>query len=69
MVLRFLIQSGVVVIPKSTHRERMEENLSVFDFSLSQEDMAAVQALDEGESAFFSHYDPDTVEWFMGLVR
>ena len=69
VVLRFLIQSGVVVIPKSTHRERMEENLSVFDFSLSQEDMAAVQALDEGESAFFSHYDPDTVEWFMGLVR
>lgn len=66
--LRFLIQSGVAVIPKSTHKARMEENFNVLDFTLSPEDMAAIQALDTGESLFFSHYDPQTVEWFMSLV-
>lgn len=65
--LRFLIQSGVVVIPKSTRRERMLENFSVFDFALTDEDMAAIQALDEGESLFFSHYDPSVVEWLTKL--
>ena len=68
VVLRFLMQSDVVVIPKSTHRERMAENLDVFGFTLSEEDMLTIRGLDEGESAFFSHYDPDTVEWFMTLV-
>ena len=67
--LRFLLQSDVVVIPKSTHRERMEENLNVFDFTLSDDDMRAVAALDEGESAFFSHYDPATVEYLTGLGK
>ena len=67
--LRFLIQSTVVVIPKSTHKERMEQNFNVFDFTLSAEDMAAIQALDEGESLFFSHYDPATVEMITGLHR
>ena len=67
--LRYLIQSGVIVIPKSVRRERMEENLNVFDFKLSESDMAALSALDEGESAFFSHYDPSTVEWFMSIVN
>ena len=62
--LRFLIQRGVVVIPKSTHKERMEQNLDVFDFSLSAEDMDAIAKLDKSESLFFSHYDPDTVKWF-----
>lgn len=66
--LRFLIQSGVVVIPKSTHKERMEENFNVFDFQLTAEEMARIEALDGGESLFFSHYDPKTVEWFMSLV-
>ena len=56
--LRFLIQSDVVVIPKSTHKERMAENLDVFDFQLSQEDMVAIRALDDGQSAFFSHSRP-----------
>ena len=65
--LRFLIQSGVVVIPKSTRRERMLENFSVFDFALTDEDMTAMQALDEGESLFFSHYDPSVVEWLTKL--
>lgn len=55
--LRFLLQRDVVVIPKSTHRERMEQNLNVFDFTLSEEDMEAIRKLDEGESLFFSHYD------------
>lgn len=66
--LRFLIQSGVVVIPKSTHRERMEENFQVFDFTLHEEEMARIEALDGGQSLFFSHYDPQTVEWFMTLA-
>lgn len=69
--LRFLLQSDVVVIPKSTHKERMEQNLNVFDFTLSEEDMNAIRALDEGESLFFSHYDPATVEMLtnMGKTR
>ena len=65
--LRFLLQSDVVVIPKSVHKARMAENLQVFDFSLDAEDMAAIQALDQEESAFFSHYDPATVEFITGL--
>ena len=69
VALRFLLQSDVVVIPKSTHRERMEQNLDVFDFALSDGDMAAIRGLDEGESAFFSHYDPETVEFLTGLGK
>ena len=68
VALRFLIQSGVVVIPKSTHKERMKENLDVFDFTLTREEMAEIEALDTGNSLFFSHQDPKTVEWFMSLV-
>ena len=60
--LRFLMQSDVVVIPKSVHKDRMQQNFDLFDFTLSAEDMAAIQALDGGESLFFSHYDPKTVE-------
>lgn len=69
--LRFLIQSDVVVIPKSTHKERMEQNLDVFDFSLSEADMEAIRTLDEGKSLFFDHYDPSTVEMLtnMGKTR
>lgn len=67
--LRFLLQSGVAIIPKSTHKERMAENLDVLNFSLSEEDMREISALDAGKSLFFSHYDPRTVEWFMSLVR
>ena len=67
--LRFLLQSGVAIIPKSTHKERMAENLDILNFSLSEEDMREISALDTGKSLFFSHYDPRTVEWFMSLVR
>ncbi|MDO5424320.1 MAG: aldo/keto reductase [Eubacteriales bacterium] len=67
--LRFLIQSGVVVIPKSAHKDRMIQNMEVFDFALDAEDMAAIQALDGKESLFFSHYDPATVEMLTGLHR
>jgi 2,5-diketo-D-gluconate reductase A len=61
--LRFLIQSGVVVIPKSTHKERMIENISVFDFKLSEEDMKKIESLDTKETLFFSHADPAMVEF------
>lgn len=67
VALRFLLQSDVVVIPKSTHKERMIENLQVFDFQLDQEDMVAIRALDDGESAFLSHRDPETVEFLSTL--
>ena len=71
VALRFLIQSDVVVIPKSTHRERMEENLDIFDFALSGEEIDTIRALDEGKSLFFDHYDPATVEMLtnMGKTR
>lgn len=68
IALRFLIQSGVVVIPKSVHKDRMEENFNVFDFSLSADDMKTLEALDTENSLFFSHHDPATVEWFMSIV-
>ena len=68
VMLRWNIQRGVVVIPKSTHYERMVENFNVFDFKLSDEDMQAIKALDKAESSFFSHYDPKIVEWFMQMV-
>lgn len=67
--LRFLLQSGIVVIPKSTHKERMQENFNVFDFELSNQDMKKLESLDGGASLFFSHYDPQTVEWFMSIVK
>ena len=68
VALRFLLQSDVVLIPKSTHKNRMEENFSIFDFELDAGDMKEIEALDTGKSLFFSHYDPETVEWFMTMV-
>lgn len=69
VILRWHLQRGVVVIPKSTHIERMRENLDVFDFALSGDEMAAIAALDKGQSAFFSHRDPAMVEWFARMVE
>ena len=69
VMLRWHIQRGIVVIPKSTHYERMVENFNVFDFKLSEEDMNAIAELDKAESAFFSHQDPNMVEWFVKMVE
>lgn len=69
VILRWELQRGIVVIPKSVHKERMKENLDVFDFELSAEDMAVMATLDKKESSFFSHYDPNMVEWFAKMVE
>lgn len=69
VILRWHLQGGIVVIPKSTHVERMEENFRVFDFSLTDEDMAVIATLDHKQSAFFSHTDPAMVEWFVKMVE
>ena len=68
VVLRWLIQRGIVVIPKSVHKERMAENIDVFDFTLPPEDMARSAALDMKQSCFLSHRDPQTVEW-LGTMK
>lgn len=69
VMLRWHLQRGVIVIPKSVHIERMKENLDVFDFTLSDEDMKMISDMDKGESSFFSHYDPAMVEWFVKMVE
>lgn len=68
VILRWHIQRGVVVIPKSTHIERMKENFNVFDFELTNEDIEAISALDKKQSSFFSHADPNMVQWFVKMV-
>ncbi|EOQ39520.1 aldo/keto reductase [Butyricicoccus pullicaecorum] len=69
IILRWHIQRGVVVIPKSTHKARMEENLNVFDFVLEQTDLNRISKLDKKQSSFFSHSDPSMVEWFVRMVE
>ena len=69
IALRFLIQEGIIVIPKSTHRERMEENFSVLDFQLTEGEMESLRSLDGEKSLFFHHEDPKTVEWFMDVIK
>ena len=68
VVLRWLIQRGVVVIPKSVRPERMAENIDVFDFHLAPEDMALIATLDTRRSCFLSHRDPETVKW-LGTMK
>ena len=63
VVLRWLTQRGIVAIPKSVRKERMEENFNIFDFQLSDEDMQSIQTLDQKVSAFFDHRDPAIVKW------
>lgn len=69
VILRWLIQRGIVVIPKSTHKDRMIQNMEVFDFMLCDEDMKKIEQLDEKKSSFFSHQDPNMVEWFVKMVE
>lgn len=70
VMLRWHIQRGVIVIPKSVHKERMIENLNVFDFRLDENDMSQISQLDTATSAFFSHQDPAAmVEWFVKMVE
>ena len=66
VALRWLIQRDVIIIPKSVHVERMQQNLDIFDFELSQEDMDAISTLDTRTSLFFDHHDPEVVKMFMG---
>lgn len=63
VILRWLVQRGVVVIPKSVHKERILENINIFDFKLSQEDMDAILSLDTNKSLFLDHRDPNIVKW------
>ena len=65
IALRWLIQRGVIIIPKSVHIERMEQNLDIFDFELSDEEMAEIATLDTGKSLFFDHHDAETTKLFM----
>lgn len=69
VILRWELQRGIVVIPKSVHIERMQENFNVFDFELTGEDMAIMATLDKKQSSFFSHTDPAMVEWFAKMVE
>ncbi len=66
VVLRWLTQRGIVAIPKSVRKERMEENFNIFDFRLSDEDIQLIQTLDQKTSAFFDHRDPAMVKWLAG---
>lgn len=63
IILRWLTQRGIVVIPKSTHKERIIENFNIFNFELAQEDMDAIVALDMKSSSFLDHRDPEIVKW------
>ena len=66
VALRWLIQRDVIIIPKSVHIERMQQNMDIFDFELSQDDMDEIAALDTKESLFFDHHAPEVVKMFMG---
>lgn len=66
VILRWLLQRGIVVIPKSVHKNRMAENINVFDFELKSDEMNALNNLDKGESQFFDHRDPRVIEQIFG---
>ncbi|GEQ22856.1 hypothetical protein CBU02nite_33620 [Clostridium butyricum] len=65
IILRFLIENDIVVIPKSIQKSRMIENFDIFNFELSNKDKKIIRDLDKGKSLFFSHYDPEVVERFL----
>ena len=68
VLLRWLVQRGIVVIPKSVRPQRMAENLDVFDFQLTEDEMNRIAKLDTGASSIFDHRDPESVSW-LGNVR
>lgn len=68
VILRWLMQRNIVALAKSTHIERMKENIEIFDFVLSDEDMKKIAELDMKESLFFNHQTPETVDMFVGMV-
>lgn len=68
IILRWELQNDVIVIPKSTHKERMQENFDILDFALTEKEMKEMDGLDTEKSLFFSHYDPAMVEWFADIV-
>lgn len=69
VILRWLTQRDIVVLAKSVRKERMEENINIFDFKLSEEDMKTISEMDKMESSFFNHYDPEAIEYLANLVR
>lgn len=69
VALRFLVQRGAVVIPKSVHKERMKQNMDIFDFVLTEQDMAAIARLDQNKSLFFSHQDPEIVKFLINYGK
>ncbi len=66
VALRYLTQRNIIIIPKSTHRDRMEQNFNIYDFNLTEAEMERIQSLDLGKSIFIDHNDPETVKMFMG---
>lgn len=69
VILRWLTQRNIVVLAKSVRKERMLENIDIFDFKLSQEDMDIISKMDKAESSFFNHYDPEAIEYLASLTR
>lgn len=69
VILRWLVQRGIIPLAKTVRKERMLENINIFDFELSEEDMQTIASLNTDTSSFFSHYDPATVEMICGLKR
>lgn len=69
VILRWLVQRNIVALSKSVKKERMQENINIFDFTLSEEEMQVINAMDKKESSFFDHYDPSIVEMIVGLHR
>lgn len=69
VILRWLTQRKIVVLAKSIRKERMLENIDIFDFKLSQEDMETISKMDKVESSFFNHYDPEAIEYLASLTR
>ena len=69
VALRFLLQSGIIIIPKSTHKERMAENLDILDFELTADEMKQIEGLDTGRSLFFDHHDPEVTKCAKRVIQ